>query len=70
MAAPTPEHEPAGKKPADDQRTPIFVDEVDEFHEFVDHDTRGEPGYVPLPRTSIVPRIEKPFQSPGSNERT
>jgi hypothetical protein len=70
MAAPTPEREPVGKTPPEDQRTPIFVDEVDEFHKFVDHDTRGEPGYVPLRQMSIVPRIEKPFQSPGSSERT
>lgn len=68
MATPTPERDASGNSPQG-ERQPIFVDDVDEFHEFVDHDTRGEPGFQPLPRTSIDPRIEKPFQAPDSCER-
>lgn len=49
-----PQDNRPGEKPA-----PFFADEVDEVLEFLDHDTRGEPGYVP-PLPPLIPRIELP----------
>jgi hypothetical protein len=66
MAPPNPRPESASNSPP--ERRPFFIDEVDEFHELADHDTRGEPGFVPLPLTPIIPRVEKPAQSPDSSE--
>jgi hypothetical protein len=48
------------------ERAPVFVDEVDEFTEFIDHDTRGEPGYVPPRDPPLIPRLFMPIDPPDS----
>lgn len=44
----------------DEDRVPIFTDEVDSIQVFDDHDTRGDDRYPPVRRPPVFPQVFAP----------